>query len=93
MYPDILTDITVEVNLFDSIVGISENLKVDQIHSSEPLMLNSGSTTTVGIARSARAETVDLNLKIPICADPGSRVAISRKVESRWRLIGYGLIQ
>jgi translation initiation factor 2 subunit 3 len=91
--PDILTDITVEVNLFDSIVGISENLKVDQIKSSEPLMLNSGSTTTVGIARSARDETVDLNLRIPICADPGSRVAISRKVESRWRLIGYGVIQ
>jgi translation initiation factor 2 gamma subunit (eIF-2gamma) len=23
---------------------------------------------------------------------PGSRVAISRKITSRWRLIGYGLI-
>jgi translation initiation factor 2 subunit 3 len=47
----------------------------------------------VGIVKSARENTVDLNLKIPICADPSTRVAISRKVESRWRLIGYGIIQ
>ena len=84
---------TLEVNLFDSLVGASENIKVESIKTSEPLMINSGSTTSVGIAKSARDNIVDLNLKIPICADPGSRVAISRKVESRWRLIGYGIIQ
>ena len=91
--PEILSTLTLNVNLFESIVGASENAKVQNIKSSEPLMINSGSTTTVGIARSARKDIVDLNLKIPICADPGSRVAISRKVESRWRLIGYGIIQ
>ncbi|WP_455391684.1 translation initiation factor IF-2 subunit gamma [[Eubacterium] cellulosolvens] len=91
--PEILTNITLEVNLFESIVGTADDVKVESIRSSEPLMINSGSATTVGIAKSARENVVDLVLKIPICADPGTRVAISRKVESRWRLIGYGIIQ
>jgi translation initiation factor 2 subunit 3 len=91
--PDILTNITLEVHLFESIVGTTTDVKVDNIKTSEPLMINSGSATTVGIVRSARNEVADLVLKIPICADAGSRVAISRKVESRWRLIGYGIIQ
>ena len=91
--PEILTEITLEVNLFDSIVGVTDDVKVESIRTSEPLMINSGSATTVGIARSARETIVDLALKIPICADTGTRVAISRKVESRWRLIGYGIIQ
>jgi translation initiation factor 2 subunit 3 len=33
-----------------------------------------------------------VNLKLPVCADKGTRVAISRRIEGRWRLIGYGII-
>jgi translation initiation factor 2 subunit 3 len=91
--PDILFNFSLEVNLFDSVVGILRDIKVEDIKTSEPLMINAGSATTVGFVTSARKDLVDLSLKIPICADPGSRVAISRKVESRWRLIGYGIIQ
>ena len=91
--PEIISDLTLEVNLFDSVVGTSKDTKVEQVKTSEPLMINAGSATTVGMVTSAHDDKVDLNLKIPICSDPGSRVAISRKVESRWRLIGYGIIQ
>jgi translation initiation factor 2 subunit 3 len=91
--PDILTELTLEVKLFDSLVGSQDEVKIERVKTSEPLMINVGSATTVGMVTSARDDIVDLNLKIPICADPGSRVAISRKVESRWRLIGYGIIQ
>ena len=91
--PEILTNLNIDVNLFESIVGVSDDAKVDQIRTSEPLMINAGSATTVGIVTSARGNTAELKLKIPICADTGTRVAISRKVESRWRLIGYGIIQ
>jgi translation initiation factor 2 subunit 3 len=91
--PEVLYKISLEVNLFDSIVGVSRDTKVENIKTSEPLMINAGSATTVGMVTSAREDIVDLSLKIPICADSGTRVAISRKVESRWRLIGYGIIQ
>jgi translation initiation factor 2 subunit 3 len=91
--PEVLYNINLEVNLFESIVGVSKDTKVENIKTSEPLMINAGSATTVGMVTSARENIVELNLKIPICADSGSRVAISRKVESRWRLIGYGIIE
>ena len=36
---------------------------------------------------------VDVTLKLPVCASPGDRVALSRRVGARWRLIGYGIIK
>ena len=36
---------------------------------------------------------IKVKLTRPICALPGSRVAISRKITARWRLIGYGIIK
>jgi translation initiation factor 2 subunit 3 len=56
-------------------------------------MLNIGTATTVGVITSARGDIADIKLKLPICADVGDRVAISRRVGSRWRLIGYGTIE
>jgi translation initiation factor 2 subunit 3 len=91
--PEIVNELSLEINLFKSIVGSAGDTNVENIKTSEPLMINAGSTTTVGIVTSARSENIDVNLKIPICADLGSRVALSRKVESRWRLIGYGILQ
>jgi translation initiation factor 2 subunit 3 len=35
---------------------------------------------------------VKIKLSRPICAQPSTRVAISRKITARWRLIGYGMI-
>ncbi|MBI2130350.1 hypothetical protein HYU10_01130, partial [Candidatus Woesearchaeota archaeon] len=31
-------------------------------------------------------------LKVPVCAESGSRVTISRRIGNRFRLIGYGEI-
>jgi len=31
-------------------------------------------------------------LKRPVCAEDGARVAINRRVGSRWRLIGVGTL-
>jgi translation initiation factor 2 subunit 3 len=28
-----------------------------------------------------------------VCAEPGQGVAISRRIASRWRLIGYGIVK
>ncbi|HID47816.1 MAG TPA: translation initiation factor IF-2 subunit gamma, partial [Methanococcaceae archaeon] len=42
---------------------------------------------------SARDNIADIKLKLPICAEKGARVALSRRISGRWRLIGYGIIQ
>jgi translation initiation factor 2 subunit 3 len=80
-------------HLLERVVGTKEERVVEPIKSSEPLMINIGTTTTIGVVTSARKNEVDVTLKLPVCAEAGQRVALSRRVGARWRLIGYGIIK
>ena len=40
-----------------------------------------------------KEDIVDINLTIPVCAPIGQRIALSRRVDGIWHLIGYGIIQ
>ncbi len=91
--PSILNKVIMELYLLDRVVGSTEDLKVEEIKTGEALMMNIGVTTTVGVVKSAREKEAEVVLKIPICADKGQRIAISRRIGSRWRLIGYGIIK
>jgi len=35
---------------------------------------------------------VQVQLKRPVCSEVGDRVAVSRRIGARWRLIGVGTI-
>ncbi|MGI0148967.1 MAG: translation initiation factor IF-2 subunit gamma [Thermoplasmata archaeon] len=91
--PEILMKMSVEVNLLQRVVGVPEELKVEGIKTSEPLMVSVGTATTVGVVTSARENWADMALKIPVVAEPGQRVAVSRRIGGKWRLIGYGVIK
>ncbi|MFQ5815052.1 MAG: translation initiation factor IF-2 subunit gamma [Candidatus Hydrothermarchaeaceae archaeon] len=84
--------ISLDVHLLKRVVGTKEELKVEDIKTNELLMLNVGTTTTVGTVSSATERGIEVKLKLPVCADKGARVAISRRIGARWRLIGYGII-
>jgi translation initiation factor 2 subunit 3 len=84
---------TMNMQLLERVVGVTDESNVEPIHSSEPLMLNVGTATTVGVVTSAReGGVVQVQLKRPVCADIGDRVAVSRRIGARWRLIGVGTI-
>ena len=91
--PPIMHDFTMKTHLLDRVVGTREERKVEPIKSSELLMINIGTSTSVGVVTSARKNEVEVNLKLPVCAEEGQRVALSRRVGARWRLIGYGIIK
>ncbi|KXB00566.1 translation initiation factor IF-2 subunit gamma [candidate division MSBL1 archaeon SCGC-AAA261G05] len=90
--PEPVNEIRVEASLLESVIGMKEEKKVDPLHTNESLMLNVGTSTTVGVVTSARDSEAEMELKLPICADKGDRTAISRRIKGRWRLIGYGII-
>ncbi len=91
--PPALTTFTMNMQLLERVVGVSDESMVEPIHSSEPLMLNVGTATTVGVVSSAReGGVVQVQLKRPVCAESGDRVAVSRRIGARWRLIGVGTI-
>ncbi len=80
-----------DVDLLERVVGGDE--KIEEISTGEPLMLTIGTATTVGAVTSARGGECEVNLKRPVCADVGAKIAINRRVGARWRLIGVGTLK
>ncbi|MBW3582474.1 MAG: translation initiation factor IF-2 subunit gamma [Euryarchaeota archaeon] len=91
--PPTWEDFTLDLNLLDKVVGVGGDVVVEPVKTREPLMLTVATATTVGIVTSAREQVAEMNLKLPVVAKPGQRVAISRRVGGRWRLIGNGTIK
>ena len=91
--PNVLDKLRIETELMESIIGAEESIKVDNIRTNEPLMLTIGTSRTVGVVKSARKDDFEIDLKLPVCVEKGNRVAISRQVANRWRLIGSGIIK
>ena len=90
--PPVVSSFKMKTVLLDRVVGSAADLIVDDIKSNEPLMLSVGTATTVGIVKSAHEGYADVVLKLPVCILPNQRVAISRRISNKWRLIGYGII-
>ncbi|MEI6796939.1 MAG: translation initiation factor IF-2 subunit gamma [Methanomassiliicoccales archaeon] len=91
--PPVLQKMIMSTHLLDRVVGTADDLAVEAIKTNEPLMLSVGTATTVGVVSSARSGDAEVVLKIPVCAEKNQRVAISRKISGKWRLIGYGIIK
>jgi translation initiation factor 2 subunit 3 len=91
--PPITESLSVNTELLKRVVGVSSDLAVEALKTNEPLMLSVGTATTVGVVKSGRADSADISLKIPVCAEKDQRIAISRRIAGKWRLIGYGVVQ
>ncbi len=91
--PPVWHEFTLDLHLLDYVVGSLEDVQVDPIRSNEPLMLNVSTATTVGMVTSVVGDHCDVRLKLPVSAEPGDRVAISRRIGTRFRLIGHGVIR
>ncbi len=93
--PEIHSSVSVSVNLMSHMVsGDGESPeKIQPLRNNEMLMLNVATATSVGTTRNAEKDRTDLELRLPICADKGQRISLSRRIGSRWRLIGYGTIE
>ncbi len=88
--PKVWNELLLDVHLLKRVVGTREELNVEPIKMTEPLMLNVNSAATVGIVIELRKNKIRCRLKLPVCADTASRVTISRRIGNRFRLIGYG---
>ncbi|MEM7827931.1 MAG: translation initiation factor IF-2 subunit gamma [Candidatus Aenigmatarchaeota archaeon] len=68
-------------------------LKKVNLEKDDTLMLTHGVTRTVGVIKSLKKGSLcSIKLKIPICAEKGEKIAISKQIEGVWRLVGYGIL-
>ncbi|PIN77539.1 translation initiation factor IF-2 subunit gamma [Candidatus Woesearchaeota archaeon CG_4_10_14_0_2_um_filter_33_10] len=93
MLPKVWYNFILEIHLLERVVGLKDDIAVEQIKLNEVLMLNVNSAATIGFVTELKKDAVSCSLKIPVCAEQGSRISISRRIGTRWRLIGYGIIK
>lgn len=91
--PAVAKHLELETFLFKHAIGTREMAKVEKIKTKESLVLNGGTAVTVGTVGRTKKDTFEVDLRRPICIDQSDRVAISRRIEDRWRLIGYGVVK
>ncbi len=89
--PPTTSSLLFELHLFEKVVGVREELKIEPVKMYEPLMISAGTTTTLGTVQQT-GKKVRVSLKKPVCTQAGDKIAISRQVQNRWRLIGYGVV-
>jgi len=90
--PEVLEGFDIAIHLLKRVVGTIEEKTVDPLRTNEPLMITVGTATTVGIVSDMRENRVGVKLKSAVCALEGQRVAVSRRIDGKWHLIGYGEI-
>ena len=72
---------------------VEKDKNAGNIKPNEPIMLSVGTATTLGFVKTIKKDYMEVKLKIPVCAEEGQRVVISRNIGRRWRLVGYGEIK
>ncbi len=97
--PEMHNTLDLDITLLERVVGIKkkseELLKTERVKEKETLMLNVGISMTVGVVTSASKNnnSISIALKRPVCTDIEHRVAMSRQITGKWRLIGFGIVK
>ena len=96
--PDIFTELEVSYYLLRRLLGVrtegdKKGAKVSKLSKNEVLMVNIGSLSTGGRVIAVKADLAKISLTNPVCTSVGEKIALSRRVEGHWRLIGWGQIR
>ncbi len=90
--PKTIYKLMVTPKLMERVVGSESKKAVENLRLNEPLMLVVGTAATVGIITRLHGDEIEMELKRPVVAEAGQRIAIGRRVENKWRLIGHAEI-
>ncbi|KAF2070001.1 hypothetical protein CYY_008684 [Polysphondylium violaceum] len=95
--PEIFTTLEVNFFLLRRLLGVKsegdKQNKVKKLSKDDTLMVNIGSTSTGCRVIAVKHDLAKLALLTPVCTQEGEKIALSRRVDKNWRLIGWGEIQ
>lgn len=95
--PEIYVELEINYFLLRRLLGVKtddkKQTKVQKLTKNEVLMLNIGSTSTGGRVLSVKADLAKIILTTPACTEIGEKIALSRRIDTHWRLIGWGKIK
>ncbi|KAF1815414.1 hypothetical protein P152DRAFT_390217 [Eremomyces bilateralis CBS 781.70] len=94
--PAIYTELEVNFFLLRRLLGVrtadGKQEKVAKLTKNEVLMVNIGSTATGAKVQAVKADAARLVLTSPACTEIGEKIALSRRIDKHWRLIGWANI-
>lgn len=95
--PSIYTEIEIQYFLLRRLLGVKtddkKQTKVQKLAKGEVLMVNIGSTSEGGRVVSVKADLAKILLNTPAATEIGEKVALSRRIDKHWRLIGWGSVK
>jgi translation initiation factor 2 subunit 3 len=101
--PEVFIEIEISFYLLRRLLGVktvegTKQAKVQKLTKGEVLMVNIGSTATGGkvvkVLEGSDGEPVArIVLTQPVCTQEAEKIALSRRVDKHWRLIGWGEIR
>lgn len=96
--PDVYSELEVNFFLLRRLLGMktegdSKQAKVSRLDKGEMLMMNIGSTSTGGKVSAVKRDLAKFQLSTPVCTSVGEKIALSRRIDKHWRLIGWGQIR
>ncbi|XP_013407157.1 eukaryotic translation initiation factor 2 subunit 3, Y-linked [Lingula anatina] len=96
--PEIYTELEISFFLLRRLLGVrtegdKKAAKVQKLSKNEVLMVNIGSLSSGGRVLAVKADLAKIGLFNPVCTEIGEKIALSRRVDKHWRLIGWGQIR
>lgn len=102
--PEVLCEIDATYFLLKRLLGVKNTKqsaevkgerknKVSSLKPDEMLMINVGSQSLAGKVINVKKDSVRIEFTKPVCANIGDKIAMSRRVENNFRLIGWGQIK
>jgi len=89
------SELEISLFLLRRLLGVKtedkKQTKVSKLVKNELLLINIGSTSTGGRVLSVKADLAKIQLTSPACTEIGEKVALSRRIEKHWRLVGEDL--
>uniref|UniRef100_A0A6A7G521 protein-synthesizing GTPase n=1 Tax=Hirondellea gigas TaxID=1518452 RepID=A0A6A7G521_9CRUS len=97
--PDIYTEVEISFFLLRRLLGVKtdsdkkKQSKVKKLAKGEILMVNIGSLSTGGRVIAIKNDLAKIELTNPVCTQENEKLALSRRIDKHWRLIGWGQIR
>lgn len=96
--PEVVVEIEAQYYLLRRLLGVKSEgdkskSKVQKLKTDETLMINIGSTSLGGKVIFFNTDIVRIQFLMPVCANEGEKIAMSRRIDRNFRLIGWGQIK
>lgn len=99
--PEIFHELEISFFLLRRLLGVKQEAgegkkkqgKIKKLAKDEILMVNIGSTSTGARILNVKGDLAKVVLTSPVCTSEGEKLALSRRVDKHWRLIGWGKIR